>query len=336
MKNFPINCPYWAQLRISAKYVLLVMLVWSVCAPAFGLSDLRVKLEGPKSILAGANTVSEFAVVVYNVGNRSARGTVSSKQGYMVDLFMTKGAMPAGYARYSEKYFDGVLLKGGRVSNTRNIAAGKRAVYKTRASIPANTPAGTFQVCARVDPGRKLSEASESNNTNCYKLKVNRMQLVVPSNRWKALKVVPGNVRLRPVQPELVPPVLRPVEPPRPVGDSTAGRSVLEDGTLVIIYVDGSQRRLRPNGTTEFVSPQGQVMVPFAMQVQGAELPEMPEGLAQWGGTLADELASILGNILTENEMHAYQQTEAGKNYYEMVDWRLRSIRFLTAQESTQ
>ena len=62
----------------------------------------------------------------------------------------------------------------------------------------------------------------------------------------------------------------------------------------------------------------------------------MPEGLSQWGGTLADELASILGNILTENEMHAYQQTEAGKDYYEMVDWRLRSIRFLTAQESTQ
>ena len=39
-------------------------------------------------------------------------------------------------------------------------------------------------------------------------------------------------------------------------------------------------------------------------------------------------------NILSETEFNAYMQTEGGKTYYQIVDWRLRSIQFLTLPSS--
>ena len=48
---------------------------------------------------------------------------------------------------------------------------------------------------------------------------------------------------------------------------------------------------------------------------------------------LANDLLAILRNILTDAEFEAYQQTEADKGYYERINWRLRSIQFLTALE---
>ncbi len=274
----------------------------------------------------------ELTVVVYNKGNQLVQGTDSSDQGYMIDVFLTRSIMPKGFAVFSENYSDGVLLRGGRYSNTSTLGAGRRVAYTSTASIPSDTPSGTYQLCARIDPAAKVTEANELNNTVCNELQVSQQQVMVPVDRWKSFRVVPG-VELRRVEPELVAPLVRPVQPAKPAGDSSVTREVLQDGTLVMRYPDGSQRRLRADGTTEFVSPEGLVMVPQAMQVQGVELPELPDGLVQWGDSLGNRLNEILENILTDTEMQAYRQTESGKNYYELVDWRLRSIRFLSAQE---
>ena len=79
--------------------------------------------------------------------------------------------------------------------------------------------------------------------------------------------------------------------------------------------------------------PDGTVMVPYAMQVQGAELPPLPNDLSPWGDALGDQLLGVLRNILTEAELQAYMQTETEKDYYEVIDWRVRSIGFLTSAE---
>lgn len=117
-------------------------------------------------------------------------------------------------------------------------------------------------------------------------------------------------------------------------GDTAATHRVLEDGTLEIRLTDGTVRRRLPNGQTMMVRPDGTTMFPRFIHVPIADLPPLPPALDGWGSRLGDELLSILGNILTSAEMEAYRQTEAGKGYYQLVDWRLRSIEFLTAPGS--
>lgn len=315
---------------------LMVAAAWFF-GPAAGASpDLLVALRGADTALPGSDVGSKLNVVVYNGGSSVAPGTDSSDRGYMVDLFLTRGPRPGGYARYSETYFDGVLLRGGRFSNTRDIPPGRREAYNSSASIPSDTAPGTYQLCARVDPGNKLKESNESNNTTCVDLEVVPPRVRMPETRWKALRVVPGDIQLRPYEVTIVGADRNPVEPPKPAGDGSAERTVLADGTLVISYPDGSKRSLLPDGTTVFTTPEGLEMVPRAMQVQGAELPELPEGLSDWGSQLTDGLGGILTNILTEAEMEAYLQTETDKDYYDLVDWRIRSIRFLTAQDTLE
>lgn len=249
----------------------------------------------------------------------------------MVDLFITRESMPSGFARYEEHYFDGVLLKGGRISRTDDLGPRDQREFRISARLPADIKAGSYQLCARVDPGGQVPESDESNNEVCIPLEVKSMPVLAVNPKFRALRIKNRPLDLRLVDPHRIKPLPKAVEPSKPSGDAT--RTVLEDGSIVITYPDGSQRRLRPDGSVEYVSPEGKVMVPFALQVQGADLPELPEGLSQWGGSLADELMGILHNLLTDPEMEAFQQTEAGKSYYDLVDWRLRSINFLTAQE---
>ncbi len=68
--------------------------------------------------------------------------------------------------------------------------------------------------------------------------------------------------------------------------------------------------------------------------MQRTDLPPLPPDLANWGTRLGDSLLAILGNILTTKEMDQYLQTEVGMSYYELVQWRLRSIAFLTRPAS--
>ena len=315
---------------LAAGLSLLPITTWA-------LPDLMVGLVSPDSANAAEDIGDSLTLTVINRGDRPARGTRSSDNGYMVDVFITRRTLPSGFARFDEHYFDGVLLRGGRVSNTDDLSPGQRTRYRTSAQLPSDIPIGQYRLCARVDPGNKVREANENNNTRCRELTINpsatlvralpRFEMILPEHR---------DLELRVVEPERVEPSPPPATPETPVDTSDATRTILEDGSIVLTWPDGSQRRLRPDGLVEYIQPDGTVMSPIAIQVQGADLPELPEPLSDWGRFLADDLLAILGNILTDAELEAYQQTEADKDYYERINWRLRSIQFLTALEGDE
>lgn len=121
--------------------------------------------------------------------------------------------------------------------------------------------------------------------------------------------------------------------PVAPAQESDLQRRILADGTFETRYPDGRIQRQRPDGSIETVFPDGTVSVALPMQVQGADLPLLPDDLREWGSELGDQLLGLLGNLLSDAEFEAYRQTEAGKDYYALVDWRLRSLHFLTAAE---
>ena len=113
-----------------------------------------------------------------------------------------------------------------------------------------------------------------------------------------------------------------------------AARRVLDDGTLEIRFADGSGRRRLPDGRLQIVRPDG-TLAPLAfVNVPSADPPPLPAEYAGWGTRVGDDLLGILRNILTPAEMEAYLQTEEGKNFYQLLNWRLRSISFLTVPAS--
>ena len=117
---------------------------------------------------------------------------------------------------------------------------------------------------------------------------------------------------------------------PAPVRLSSA--KVLPDGTIERRMPDGARIRRLPNGDTERYAPDGTKLprVMYRSNVQPATLPPLPAPLESWGTTLEGSLLGILSNILTDTEYSAYLSTESGKYDYELIDWRLRSIAFLT------
>ena len=269
------------------------------------LPDLVVRLQAPAEAVAGEDIGAGTRILVANLGQRVARGTDSATRGgYMVDLFPSRHVRPGGFARFSEQYHDGVLLRGGRVSNTVDLAPGARRRYRIGGGLPQDTPPGSYRLCARVDPGQAVAESDEGNNLDCRPLRIRRLEVL-------------------------------PAEGPRPVDPQGPGakveHSVLPDGTLQTRYPDGRVRRLQPNGRVVTMFPDGRVMAPIAIQVQPASLPALPTELADWGSRISDSLLSIIRGLLSDAEFEAYLQTEQGRSFYELLDWRLRSIRFLTA-----
>lgn len=113
--------------------------------------------------------------------------------------------------------------------------------------------------------------------------------------------------------------------------DRDIQRRILADGTFETRYPDGFIRRQRPDGSIETVTPDGTVTMALPIQTPGAELPLLPDALDGWGSQLGEQLLGLLRNVLSDAEFDAYRQTEASKGYYELIDWRLRSLNFLTA-----
>ncbi len=143
------------------------------------LPDLVVRnlTVSPTTVSPGADV--DVKALIRNDGNAVAPGT-SSGNGYMVDITLgTDTNTPAGWAVYSANYSEDVLLKGGRFSNTIDLAPGAMQSYgDTNNQIPADTPPGNYYVCARVDPGGKVAESNEGNNTRCVRITVRRRALV--------------------------------------------------------------------------------------------------------------------------------------------------------------
>lgn len=304
-------------------------LLMASLSAAAALPDLmvRVDFDGPARARPGEDLGSRLTITVINRSKGVARGTRSAgKKGYMVDLFLTRSQLPAGFAQYAKNYHDGVLLRGGRISNTHDLGASAKRSYRTGAGLPADTKPGNYRLCAHVDPGKVVRESNESNNISCYHLKVTPLQVGTLTGPMATLKtpLPPGKFTAAPPNTGMLTVVPGPASPqPGPT------RRVLADGTLEISYPDGLRRQLRPDGKVITIAPDGSITVPFAIQVQPAALPQLPAELADWGSEVNDRLLGIVRSLLSEAEFQAYRQTEAGKSFYELMDWRLRSIGFL-------
>ncbi len=296
-----------SSLRIIGWTLLVLASTLATQSAHAQLPDLQVRIQGPSETLAGEDIGPELKIMVSNRGKGIARGTASAgKNGYMVDVFLTRKVMPAGFANYSEHYHAGVLLRGGRISNTEDLKPNTRRGYSSGGGLPADTPVGEYRLCARVDPGHAVVESDEDNNVACMGLKVTLLQ-VAPPPHLTAVGQQPATESIQ--------------------------RSVLPDGTLQLKYPDGTLRQRRPNGQVVTVYPDGRTAAPVALQVQPADLPDLPSDLTDWGTHINDSLLTIIQGLVSEPEYEAYLQTEQDKPYYKLVDWRLNSIRFLTAEQ---
>jgi hypothetical protein len=138
------------------------------------MPDLQVRLSAPATAVAGTNIGNQVRLAVRNGGQAPAPGTdTAGNNGYMVDLMLSSDTnTPAGWATHSTSYHEDVLLTGGRVSNTKTLGPGQQKSYPVGAGIPANTPTGSYYLCAKVDPGKKVAESNENNNVTCRPIRI--------------------------------------------------------------------------------------------------------------------------------------------------------------------
>ena len=138
-------------------------------------------LNGPDAAFAGEDLSNRIKVYAINNGGAAAAGTTGSlspANGFMIDLMLSKdNTSPAIFATYSPNYADDVLLLGGRISNTLDLGAGNSGSYATGATIPADTPPGTYYLSLRIDPANKVAESNENDNTFFLRIKVRKRSM---------------------------------------------------------------------------------------------------------------------------------------------------------------
>lgn len=142
------------------------------------LPDLVIELSIPPKAKAGMNIARDIKLVAKNTGKATALGslnTITASNYYMVDFVLsTDEIVPKSFARYSPNFFEDVLLRGGRVSRTLDLASGESKNYLNGAGIPADTLAGTYFICGQIDPGRKVIESNEENNITCASIEIEK------------------------------------------------------------------------------------------------------------------------------------------------------------------
>lgn len=171
-------------------------LIWSV-ASAAPYPDLIVKVRGPAEAMPGEDIGERVTIGVKNRGQRNAVGTEQSKNGYMIDLVLSRGRnLEVRPATYAEQFRDGVMLRGGRVSRTNTLGPDETARYRVGAVIPRDTPPGTYCLGAIVDPFDRVQESNEENNVACGKIQIGggRPDLYVAEFRTKPSPPIQGAV----------------------------------------------------------------------------------------------------------------------------------------------
>ena len=154
------------------------------CQVAARKPDLVVSLSIPPGAKAGKDIGPMITVVAKNAGAAPAPGTVgvlNPANGYMIDLVLSKDTnVPPGFATYSPHFAEDVLLKGGRISNTKDLAPGASQAYPVGGGIPADTLTGAYHICAFIDPANKVAESNEANNVTCEPIKIEGIRVGAP------------------------------------------------------------------------------------------------------------------------------------------------------------
>lgn len=106
-------------------------------------------------------------VFVMNYGNALANGNTASQSGYKVDFLLSKNQEP----------FQETPIKLGSLNPTKDLPAGKSEYQLEKLRIPKELSAGSYDLCAIVDPEDAVLESNEDNNKFCV-----TMQITVPSS----------------------------------------------------------------------------------------------------------------------------------------------------------
>lgn len=139
------------------------------------LPDLIVSFDGlPRRIEPGMSLGEGAKAVASNAGDGIASGTLSGEPGYMIDVMISSDDhVPYGSASFEPAYREDVMLRAGRASNTEDLDPGASAILDIENdTIPADTPVGSYLICALIDPFNAVPESYEDNNHACQRVEV--------------------------------------------------------------------------------------------------------------------------------------------------------------------
>lgn len=176
-----------------ARFVSCLVVVSAFAGAAWAAPDLTPETHGRSDRLGGDTYfIGEQILIdfdVINNGDAPARGTNDAgTSGYMVDVIISRdNTAPVRFAVYSPTFVEDALLRGGRMSRTATVAAGARVQFrgprlmlgtppfpydKYQLALPTGMTPGNYFVCVQVDPGARIAESNELNNTACHAIRL--------------------------------------------------------------------------------------------------------------------------------------------------------------------
>lgn len=159
--------------------------------PILHAQDLTIAVVNcPKTAKAGQDLKSTLRLLVANTGDTVQKAISLEIVLKNSPLCPDKGRPAA----YSQKYYDGVLLRQGREFVTLEPGKSRTITPYGANTIPLDTPVGrTYYLCAVLDPENLLKETNKDNNCACCPIKIVGAEVGPVVTRLMEKCLVPGS-----------------------------------------------------------------------------------------------------------------------------------------------
>ena len=259
------------------------------------LPDLVANITGPSTGKAGEPIAREVSVTVKNLGNQAAPGTINSDgrfnvDGYLVELVLSSDRPEVRPATFSAGFMDGMLLKGGRVSRTYDVAPGASLMVWDPATaqeydlqIPNDTHSRNYFICAVVDPSGTVDEKDEINNVHCAAITIDGVDPSVPPTPTETPAPTPEPTAVPTATPTPTPePTAVPTATPTPTPEPTAVPTATPTPTPEPTAVPTATPTPAPEPTAEPTSPTSSEQIPQSTPAPtSVRIPEFANNIAQ-------------------------------------------------------
>ncbi|MBM9501337.1 cell adhesion protein [Leptospira sp. 201903071] len=132
-------------------------------------------------------------VFVKNFGNVLAKGNTASQVGYKVDFLLSK----------NQEAVQGTPIKLGSLSLTKDLPAGQGEYQLEKLRIPRELSAGSYDLCAIVDPEGAVLESNENNNRFCVTMEITVPSSLLPDLVIPRASIYPSGMKCRAGKPML-------------------------------------------------------------------------------------------------------------------------------------